>query len=126
MDALRAATEPGWALLPSILNEPSRPSAASSPASTMPMRPPWGRVGCGQVYRPGRSFRDLDLPICLDKQDQKKLNIDTKRRSLTKGAPHRLRSLAIFTHHKLPKGTRHRTPGSLPYVDKKNTAITAG
>ena len=126
MDTLRAATEPGWALLPSIMNGHSRPRALVSPVSTMPTRPPRGRVGRGPACRPGGSFRDLDLPICLDKQDQEKLNIDTKRRSLMKGEPQRLRSLPIFTHHKFPKCTGHRTPGSLPCVIKKNTAITAG
>ncbi len=71
MEALRAATEPGWALLPSILNTPSRPSAASSPASTMPTRPPWGRVGRGLACRPGGSFFDHEFATCRYKQNQK-------------------------------------------------------
>ncbi|PXW81316.1 hypothetical protein BZA02_104298 [Ruegeria sp. P4] len=126
METLRAATEPGWALLPSLMNAPSRPRAPVSPVSTMPTRPPWGRVGRGRAYRPGESFRDLDLPICLDKQDQEKLNIDTIRRSLMKGEAQRLRSLPIFTHHNAPNCTGHRTPGPLPCIDKKTISRTAG
>ncbi len=76
MDTLRAATEPGWALLPSILNAPSRPRAPVSLVSTMPARLPWGRVGRGPACRPGGSFCDHELATCLDKQDQKKLNIN--------------------------------------------------
>lgn len=126
MDTLRAATEPGWALLPSIMNGHSRPRALVSPVSTMPTRPPRGRVGRGPAYRPGGSLCDLDLPICIDKQDQEKLNVDTKRRSLMQGEPQRLRSLPIFTHQDLPKCTTRRTPGSLPCLDKKNISRTAG
>ena len=126
METLRAATEPGWALLPSMMNAPSRPRVPVSPVSTMPTRPPWGRVGRGPACRPGGSFCDHELATCLNKQDQKKLNIDTKRRSLMKGEPQRLRSLPIFTHRNLPKCTGHRTPGPLPCIDKKNISRTAG